>query len=83
MRALILVAGAALTLAACGGDADDAAEANMAVESLDANNVIVDDPAMMNGTAMEGTAMDANSEANMIAEDLTTNTPDTNLANGM
>jgi hypothetical protein len=79
MRALILAAGAALTLAACGGGTDDAAETNMSVETLDAGNIIVNDPAAMNGTA----TLDANTSANLVAEDLTTNSPDSNLANGL
>lgn len=79
MRALILAAGAALTLAACGGDSDDAAETNMTVETLDAGNLVVNDPAALNGTA----TLDANTSANLVAEDLTTNDADTNLANGL
>lgn len=79
MRALILAAGAALTLAACGGDSDEAAETNMTVETLDAGNLVVNDPAALNGTA----TLDANTSANLVAEDLTTNDADTNLANGL
>ena len=49
MRALILAAGAALTLSACGGDAGEA-EANntLAVENLEVGNVVMDD-GMANG----------------------------------
>lgn len=79
MRALILAAGAALTLAACGGGSDDAAETNMSVETLDAGNLVVNDPAALNGTA----TLDGNTSANLVAEDLTTNDADTNLANGL
>lgn len=86
MRALILAAGAALTLSACGGDAGEA-EANntLAVENLEVGNVVMNDP-MANG--MDANAMgtmngvDANT-ANAMEQDMTTNSPDTNLANGM
>ena len=91
MRALILVAGAALTLAACGGNNDEAmnSDANLMVadnmSTMDANMMATD--ANMMATNMGG--MDGNmatngmTEANMMAEDMNTNAPDTNLANGM
>jgi hypothetical protein len=91
VRALILVAGAALTLAACGSNNDAAgnADANLMVEdnmaTMDSNMMATD--ANMMGTNMGG--MDANmttngaTEANMMAQDMNTNAPDTNLANGM
>ena len=79
MRALILAAGAALTLSACGGNADHE-DANV----IDANAIIVDNSAdaSMDMNAM----MDANGGMDMNsaeATDLNTNDPDTNLANGM
>jgi hypothetical protein len=79
VRALILVAGAALSLAACGGNRDEAGNA-------DANLMVADNMATMDAN-MGG--MDANmttngaTEANMMAQDMNTNAPDTNLANGM
>lgn len=82
MRALILAAGAALTLTACGGAADETA----ANDDLAVDNMMVDDNAMM---ANDMGGMDANAatnageEANLIANDLTTNDADANLANGM
>jgi hypothetical protein len=91
VRALILVAGAALSLAACGGNRDEAgnADANLMVAdnmaTMDANMMGTD--ANMMGGNMGG--MDANmttngaTEANMMAQDMNTNAPDTNLANGM
>ena len=81
MRALILAAGAALTLSACAGG--ETAENNtMAVDTLDAGNLIVNDPAAMNAT-LDANATGNADAANLVAEDLTTNTPDTNLSNGL
>ena len=87
MRALILAAGAALALSACGGNDANEADANntLAVENLEVDNVVLNDP-MANG--MDANSMgtmngvDANT-ANAMEQDLTTNSPDTNLANGM
>lgn len=86
MRALILVAGAALTLAACGGNRAE-------TENADANLMVADNMAMdANMSTMDANMMggaDANmmtngmTEANMMANDMNTNAPDTNLANGM
>jgi hypothetical protein len=91
VRALILVAGAALTLAACGSNRDEAANAdanlmmadNMA--TMDANMMGMDSNMMAgNMTGMDGNMMASNSmEANMMMQDMNTNSPDTNLANGM
>lgn len=75
MRALILVACAALAVSACGREEarDDTmnADANLVTENLtvDANavNVVTTD----------------NATANAVETDLTTNEADTNLANGM
>ncbi|HEV2126697.1 MAG TPA: hypothetical protein VGW38_28390 [Chloroflexota bacterium] len=92
MRALMLVAGAALTLSACGDGRQ--AEEN-GVDTLAVNNLIVEgDPAAtgldgnmtMNGmTGVDpATGLPADpATQNAIQEDLTTNTPDTNLANGL
>lgn len=89
MRALILVAGAALSLAACGGnDAAENGEAN--VMALD--NMMTDQNLMMDGNMTDANAMggmDGNmstnmmTENNMMAVDRNTNAPDTNIANGM
>ena len=76
MRALILLAGAALTLSACGEK--KAEDANV----IDANAIIVDNSvdANMDMNAM----MDANMTMdNAAAIDMDTNEPDTNTANGM
>lgn len=76
MRAFLLISVAALGLAACGRD--DRAEENMA----DANMMMEENLALdtMNADAN----MDVNADtANAMAEDLTTNDADTNLANGM
>ncbi|HYI42464.1 MAG TPA: hypothetical protein VD768_02440 [Sphingomicrobium sp.] len=85
MRALILAAGAALTLSACGGGGGETAENNtLAVETLDANNLVVSDPAALNGTAtLDANATGNADSANLVAEDLTTNSPDANLSNGL
>ena len=91
MRALILVAGAALTLAACGSNRAETenADANLMMadnmSTMDANMMATD--ANMMGGNMGGA--DSNmmtngaTEANMMAQDMNTNAPDTNLANGM
>lgn len=87
MRALLMIAGASLALSACGGgNADNANE----VDTLAVNNLIVDDGSanmMMNGdmNAMTGDSnmmMDSNTQ-NAIQQDMNTNDPDTNLANGI
>ena len=80
MRTLTMVAAAALTLSACSGGDEANTEANM-----------VDMNAGMNATDMNG--MDANmsinaadgmnATENAVVNDLTTNDPDANLANGM
>lgn len=82
MRALFLVAGAALALSACGGGN----EANE-VDTLAVDNLVVDSNAMTSDMANMDT-MDANlmmdsNTANLIEQDLNTNSPDTNLANGL
>ncbi|GAA4031837.1 hypothetical protein GCM10022281_09320 [Sphingomonas rosea] len=92
MRALILVAGAALSLAACGSnkDAVDNADANlMTIDNtgMDANMATPMDANMMDANMMggaDGNAMtNGSTEANMMANDMNTNDRDTNLANGM
>ncbi|MFL6733619.1 MAG: hypothetical protein ACJ8EY_02860 [Sphingomicrobium sp.] len=84
MRALILVTGAALSLAACGSN-ETAEEGN----NLEVNTLIVDNAASIpDGTTMDANAMgdmnmvDANTAAAM-QQDMNTNAPDANLANGM
>ena len=87
VRALILVAGAALSLAACGSNRDEAvnADANMMVAdnmaTMDANMMGMD--ANMTGGADGNMMTNGSTEANMMATDMNTNAPDTNLANGM
>jgi len=79
MRALILVAGAALSLTACGktdSPTDDFnATDNLTIDNMTAAN----DMGGMDANAMTN----AGEEANMMANDMNTNDPDTNLANGM
>lgn len=84
MRSLFLIGAAALALAACDSNSSGD-EAN----TLAVDNMIVDDGATadatlngdMNGVTANGMAADANT-AEAIEKDLTTNDPDTNLANG-
>ena len=85
---VILVAAAALTVAACGGgestetnDANATAVDNM---MLDPNAMGMDANGSMGATTgMDGnTAMDSNTQ-NMMMQDANTNSPDTNLANGL
>ncbi len=88
----ILLIGAVLALSACGGGGETQTnEANMAASDnmmMDQNMTM--DP-MMNGTGnmamdpmMNGTTngIDPTTQ-NMMQQDMNTNSPDTNLANGM
>lgn len=84
MRALILVAAAALAVSACSKN--EAAENTMNVdETLTTENVVAND--MMAVDAANGMdanmSMDANGMNAMEATDMNTNAPDTNVANGM
>ena len=89
---ILLLAGAALALSACGGANDTQAEDG---NSAGTENMIMDtntalDPAM-NGAAnmaldpaMNGMGNGADpATQNMVQQDLNTNDPDTNLANGL
>jgi hypothetical protein len=96
MRSLILVAGAALSLAACGGNSETA---NSEANTMAADNMMMDQNMTMDANMTGGMAgnMDANmtggmdgnmatnmaTENNMMAQDMNTNAPDTNIANGM
>ena len=81
MRALILVAGAVLTLSAC--NANDADNESLNVDNLAVENLVVNDPAAMNGVTTDANGVTNSDTANLVVEDLTTNDADTNLANGM
>ena len=80
MRALILVATAALALSACN-NASDAEENAVANEALATENVVTDnltiDANSVNVVTTE------NGSVNAVATDLATNDADANLANGM
>ena len=79
MRALILAAGAALTLAACSSH--DATNNQMnSVAAVD--NTMIDQNATLGG-ADGNVATNADAENAMMMNDLTHNDADTNLANGM
>ena len=84
MRALILVAVAALAVSACSKN--EAAENTMNVdETLTTENVVANDPMAIdaaNGMDANMT-MDANTLNAAEANDLVTNEADTNVANGM
>jgi len=85
MRVLLFAACAALTLTACGGG-EKAEENNMMAE--DANMMMTDDANMMTDANMMNGTMDANmatdpATQNMMQQDMNSNAPDTNLANGM
>jgi uncharacterized lipoprotein len=87
MRALILVAGAALAVAACSSN--DSANNTMNVDE----NLTTTDMNAMDMNAMDMNATDANmtmnaadgmnTTENAMVNDMTTNSPDANLANGM
>jgi uncharacterized protein YcfL len=91
MRALILVAGAALAVSACSSNesADNTmnVDENLAAENIVANDPLATDANMtMNATDMNATganATDANTTNAAEAADLTNNTADTNTANGI
>ena len=96
---MILLAGLALATTACGGGETEATDANtMATDNMmmdsnimmdgnvmmDANGAMMDGNGAMNGAGAMGAngSMDAATQ-NAMAQDATTNDPDTNLANGM
>ncbi len=91
MRALLLATGAALMLSACGGggsEANNTAAADANATGLDANLMATDNMAMdanmtMNGADMNGNVGVDPATQNMIQQDMNTNSPDTNLANGL
>lgn len=73
MRAFLLISAAALGLAAC--DTREADEVNMADANLTMDENVALDPALNADANMAA-------DANAVANDLTTNDADTNLANG-
>jgi hypothetical protein len=81
-----MVAGAALLVAACGGGGNEAN--NTATTEMGTTDPMMDGTTN-DVTAIDGaTGMDANmtmdaNMANAMANDMNTNSPDTNLANGM
>jgi hypothetical protein len=84
MRALILVAAAALAVSACSKN--EAAENTMNVdETLTTENVVANDTMAVDAAnGMDANmSMDANGMNAMEATDMNTNAPDTNVANGM
>jgi len=83
MRNWLLAAGAALTLSACGGGGGEAnTDANMTdmnAGMTDMNTMDMNADANMALNAADG----MNATENAMVNDLTTNSADTNLANGM
>ena len=78
MRSILLISCVAVALAACGRD-DAANEANVVA----ADNLVVTDDAMMDPAMNADANLATDPAANAVANDLTTNDADTNLANGM
>ena len=97
MRALILVAGAALSLSACGGNSQTNEANTMATDNMMMDQNMMADQNMMMDSNMSNMGMDSNmsggmdanmatnaaTESNMMAQDRNTNDPDSNIANGM
>lgn len=85
MRTIALAA-VALALSACGGGETTANEANALADDnlLMDENLMLDANTSLNGatTLDSNGSVDANAQ-NMMQKDLTTNDPDTNLANGL
>jgi len=81
MRSLIVTGLAVLALGACGDgrDADEANQADLAVNDLMVENLDSANAAMN----ADMTNMSNEDHANMVMNDLTTNDADTNLANGL
>jgi len=86
MRTLLLTAGAALALSACGGaEKTETTTVNTTTEDANAaaaDNMLMDQNMAMNGSAMDHNNMDPATH-NAMMQDMNTNSPDTNLANGM
>jgi len=76
MRVLILAAGAVLSLSACGKTDSPTDDMNV---MTDDNMAVANDTGGMDANAMTN----AGEEADMVANDVTHNDADTNLANGM
>lgn len=87
MRAMILAAGAVLTLAACSGNNAANDQANADVNATANDNLAADANLTADQNATGG--LDANAatnsaqENNLVKQDLNTNDRDTNLANGL
>jgi hypothetical protein len=89
---MILIAGAALAITACGGGGNksgtNTANGTMGTNGATTNGMMTPPPAAGVGTngamgapAAPNGAMDSNTQ-NLMAKDARTNDPDTNLANG-
>ena len=82
MRTLIVAAGAALFLTACGGGGEaENSDANMVDMNAGMTDMNADMSADANMTLNASDGM--NATENAMVNDMTTNTPDANLANGM
>jgi hypothetical protein len=94
MRVLLCAAGAALMLSACGSDRGESEASSANMTATDANMLATDpnmmgtdanmmmDANAMNGATMNNMAMDPATQ-NAMKQDMNSNDPDTNLANGM
>ena len=80
MRGLMMISGAALALAACGGNE----AANNDMNAMTVDNMMIDQNAAMTGPGGIDGNVDTNATTeNMMMNDMTHNDADTNLANGM
>ena len=85
MRSIILIAGAALSLAACGGGSETDEANTLTADNMMMNDGMMTDPMMngdMNGMTVGNETMYANMQ-NAVEQDMNTNEPDVNLATGM
>ena len=79
----LIAALAMASLAACGSRADDNAAANMDANMVVTDNMDMTTDANMAANGSMNPADGMNATENAMANDLTTNDADTNLANGM
>jgi len=91
MRVLLFAAGAALTLSACGGGQKNATNTTTTTTNTMATDNTMMAPGMngmdANAAMTTNGAMGANmadpAAQNMVMQDMNTNAPDANLANGL
>lgn len=79
MRAILIIGGAALALAACSANN----QANSDMNAMVTDNMTMDENAAMNAGGMDANLATNAATENAMMNDLTHNDADTNLANGM